>query len=172
LARLQNGAAGAVSGYLAFGSSMDYFYQELKTPYPITVEVYGSRHAGKLNSYTNPFLPVAHSGGRRLEQTPRVHREPGVWGPTELNCFKLFNPETQTAYRQVRVGLLSAPPGCSPAFASGFSEGWLPTGLWRVSPRERTWPCRGAGGAAQASEQAQLQAKASERRVSRRRRRH
>jgi hypothetical protein len=43
-----NGAAGQVSGYLAFGTSMDYFYQQLKTPYPITVEVYGPDGTGKL----------------------------------------------------------------------------------------------------------------------------
>lgn len=29
---------------------MDYFYQELRTPYPLTVEVYGPHNTGKLKT--------------------------------------------------------------------------------------------------------------------------
>ena len=37
----QVGPAGAVSGYLAHGTSMDYLYHRLQTAYPITLEIYG-----------------------------------------------------------------------------------------------------------------------------------
>eukprot|EP00775_Hariotina_reticulata_P009641 gene9641-9801_t len=42
------GPAGAVSGYLAFGTSMDYTYVHKKVPYPLTVEVFGGGDIGKL----------------------------------------------------------------------------------------------------------------------------
>jgi hypothetical protein len=42
------GPAGAVSGYLAFGSSMDFLYVAKRVPYPLTVEVYGGGGYGKL----------------------------------------------------------------------------------------------------------------------------
>jgi hypothetical protein len=42
------GPAGAVSGYLAFGTSMDYLYVHKRVPYPLTVEVYGGGNVGKL----------------------------------------------------------------------------------------------------------------------------
>lgn len=42
------GPAGAVSGYLAFGSTMDYMYVELGVPFALTVEVYGGGREGKL----------------------------------------------------------------------------------------------------------------------------
>lgn len=42
------GPAGAVSGYLAFGSSMDFLYAAKRVPYPLTVEVYGGGGFGKL----------------------------------------------------------------------------------------------------------------------------
>lgn len=42
------GPAGSVSGYLAFGSSMDFAYTQARVPYPLTVEVYGGGDFGKL----------------------------------------------------------------------------------------------------------------------------
>lgn len=48
LCNCKAGPAGAVSGYLAFGSSMDYVYVHKKVPYPLTVEVYGGGDVGKL----------------------------------------------------------------------------------------------------------------------------
>lgn len=42
-----SGAAGQVSGYLAYGTSMDYLYSELKVPYPLTIEVWGENGEGK-----------------------------------------------------------------------------------------------------------------------------
>ena len=42
-----HGAAGAVAGYLAFGSSMDYMYSRLHVRYPLTFEVYGPDGLGK-----------------------------------------------------------------------------------------------------------------------------
>ncbi len=70
------GPAGAVSGYLAFGTSMDYMYQVLKVPYALTVEVFGSNNEGKLgkgqaNQDMSMFLAESVEGmgsskGRRL----------------------------------------------------------------------------------------------------------
>jgi hypothetical protein len=48
LCNCKAGPAGAVSGYLAFGSSMDYVYVHKKVPYPITVEVFGGGNYGML----------------------------------------------------------------------------------------------------------------------------
>lgn len=48
LCQCQVGPAGAVSGYLAFGTSMDYMYVHGKVPYPLTVEVYGGGEEGRL----------------------------------------------------------------------------------------------------------------------------
>ena len=42
------GPAGAVSNYLAFGTSMDYMYVRLGVQYPLTIEVYGGHEEGKL----------------------------------------------------------------------------------------------------------------------------
>ena len=44
------GPAGAVSGYLAYGTSMDYLYVHKRVPYPLTVEVYGGGNIGKLGA--------------------------------------------------------------------------------------------------------------------------
>jgi len=115
-----NGAAGEVSGYLAFGSSMDYFYQELKTPYPITVEVFGPSGTGKLphrharhmlqkstefqhpESLTNSAeLEVdSHDEGYPQRSLQQRHAG-GVWGAMELQCFRWFNPESQNEYQEV-----------------------------------------------------------------------
>ena len=46
------GPAGAVSNYLAFGTSMDWMYVRLGVRYPLTVEVYGGRGEGKLRGET------------------------------------------------------------------------------------------------------------------------
>lgn len=39
-----------MSGYLAYGSSMDYLYVHKRVPYPLTVEVYGGDNMGKLTA--------------------------------------------------------------------------------------------------------------------------
>eukprot|EP00955_Chlamydomonas_euryale_P042746 352421-Chlamydomonas_euryale.AAC.27 len=44
------GPAGAVSGYLAYGTTMDYMYVELGVPYALTIEVYGAGNEGKLKA--------------------------------------------------------------------------------------------------------------------------
>jgi hypothetical protein len=48
LCNCKAGPAGAVSGYLAFGTSMDYLYVHKRVPYPLTVEVYGGDNIGEL----------------------------------------------------------------------------------------------------------------------------
>lgn len=71
LCECKAGPAGAVSGYLAFGSSMDYVYMMKKVPYPLTVEVYGGGDIGKLQpgrrayhsvQYVAALMLIVHSG--------------------------------------------------------------------------------------------------------------
>ena len=42
------GPSGAVSNYLAFGTSMDWMYVRQGVKYPLTLEVYGGHGEGKL----------------------------------------------------------------------------------------------------------------------------
>ena len=67
------GAAGQVSGYLAFGTSMDYMYEELKVPYPITIEVWGENGEGKRPKKTGMLRGGGGSGvgWRRRRQERR-----------------------------------------------------------------------------------------------------
>lgn len=46
--KCQAGPAGAVSDYLAYGTSMDYMYTQLGVPYAITLELYGQGQVGML----------------------------------------------------------------------------------------------------------------------------
>eukprot|EP00201_Polytomella_parva_P018353 CAMPEP_0175051818 /NCGR_PEP_ID=MMETSP0052_2-20121109/8019_1 /TAXON_ID=51329 ORGANISM="Polytomella parva, Strain SAG 63-3" /NCGR_SAMPLE_ID=MMETSP0052_2 /ASSEMBLY_ACC=CAM_ASM_000194 /LENGTH=370 /DNA_ID=CAMNT_0016316161 /DNA_START=181 /DNA_END=1290 /DNA_ORIENTATION=- len=52
----QAGPAGAVSDYLAFGTSMDFVHTQLGVPYALTLELYGGGGAGRVsdNSWTDP----------------------------------------------------------------------------------------------------------------------
>ncbi|KAK9849119.1 hypothetical protein WJX84_010504 [Apatococcus fuscideae] len=61
-----HGAGGKVAGYLAYGTSMDYLYQELQIPYPITVEVYGPGGTGKLATGGKPRQMLSGSHGQEL----------------------------------------------------------------------------------------------------------
>ena len=42
------GPSGAVSGYLAYGTSMDYMYHAVHVPYPLTIEIFGGGGEGLL----------------------------------------------------------------------------------------------------------------------------
>lgn len=53
-AQCMHGAAGSTAGYLAFGTSMDYMYDKLHIPYPLTIEVYGPEGLGKLSAGGHP----------------------------------------------------------------------------------------------------------------------
>eukprot|EP00854_Cymbomonas_tetramitiformis_P004770 gene4770-5832_t len=156
----ENGAAGQVSGYLAFGTSMDYFYQELLTPYPMTVEVYGPDNIGKkakpkrqLRWHEGPALSEGDSGGKALtlleragdgddpladspEAGRRLHQNgqaqaQRMWGRRELGCFKMFNPVTREEYRQVVADWSSAFLVLASHVADALEGGTIPL-HWEV----------------------------------------
>ncbi|KAK9866978.1 hypothetical protein WJX84_000427 [Apatococcus fuscideae] len=73
-----HGAGGKVAGYLAFGTSMDYLYQELQVPYPLTVEVYGPGGTGKLATGGKPrqlLSSPAEVGAELQERWQRPHSQ-------------------------------------------------------------------------------------------------
>jgi len=109
------GPAGAVSGYLAFGTSMDYMYSQLHVPYPITIEVYGGGREGKLqqgehNADLSSFkvTPIKRTlrGARGLLQTPSDREEVAVpYNNSKVQpysgCFTMYNPLLASDYREV-----------------------------------------------------------------------
>ncbi|KAL3139931.1 hypothetical protein ABBQ38_004221 [Trebouxia sp. C0009 RCD-2024] len=64
-----HGVGGAVAGYLAYGTSMDYMYERLHIPYPLTFEVYGPNDLGKLTAGGHP---------RKLAQQQPQHEQNGA----------------------------------------------------------------------------------------------
>lgn len=78
------GPAGSVSGYLAYGTSMDYAYVKHHVPYPLTLEVYGGDQQGKLKK-GEKNRPLTHftelvsqpSAGVRGLHLFRGHRKMG-----------------------------------------------------------------------------------------------
>jgi hypothetical protein len=132
------GAAGQVSGYLAFGTSMDYLYQELKVPYPLTIEVWGENGEGKRPKKTGM---LRGGGGHRrramLEELDGrseaaafvVGEEEGEGGEREGGelaaqaqgharslrfshsadkCIRMFNPAKEYEYREVIANWVNA----------------------------------------------------------------
>jgi hypothetical protein len=92
LCNCKAGPAGAVSGYLAYGTSMDYLYVHKRVPYPLTVEVYGGDNIGKLapgesNKAVDAWPTVTKSGTpttasaqfqrRRLQQQHSMAQQEG-----------------------------------------------------------------------------------------------
>lgn len=51
------GPSGAVSNYLAFGTSMDWMYVKQGVKYPMTIEVYGGQGEGKLKGEWQASIP-------------------------------------------------------------------------------------------------------------------
>jgi hypothetical protein len=51
------GPSGAVSNYLAFGTSMDWMYVRQGVKYPLTLEVYGGHKEGKLQGEPSFIVP-------------------------------------------------------------------------------------------------------------------
>lgn len=79
----QAGPAGAVSDYLAFGTSMDYMYTQLGVPYALTLELYGAGNVGQLAG-----------GGRAREQhTPTRGSVLGV-GVRSATAFVPMLPQS------------------------------------------------------------------------------
>ena len=96
--RCKAGAAGAVSGYLAFGTSMDYMMTDLKVPYPITVEVFGDHHEGRTYWQRHADgVPTAGSSARRRQLASVDFLANTV--STRRRCYEMFNPLTQVEYR-------------------------------------------------------------------------
>lgn len=62
-----HGPGGATAGYLAYGTSMDYMYERLHVPYPLTVEVYGPKGLGKLAAGGHP-RHLAQAGQGQTQQ--------------------------------------------------------------------------------------------------------
>jgi len=89
------GPAGAVSGYLAYGTSMDYLYVNKRVPYPLTVEVYGGGNIGKLrpgevnkeldawttvNKAGAPIAASAEFQRRHLQQQQQQQQQSDIGG--------------------------------------------------------------------------------------------
>uniref|UniRef100_A0A383WP64 Peptidase M14 domain-containing protein n=1 Tax=Tetradesmus obliquus TaxID=3088 RepID=A0A383WP64_TETOB len=89
------GPAGAVSGYLAFGSSMDFLYVAKRVPYPLTVEVYGGGGFGKLQP-GEANKPLA-----QFDLIARPDREPAA--PAPLPRRRALQQQQQQRQHQQQV---------------------------------------------------------------------
>ena len=121
------GPGGAASSYLAFGTSMDWMWQQLGVRYSLTFELYGTNKEGKRPADwvlpptpTEPFEPVADTAprGRRralasfipllfrsrraaladAQPQPQPHAPATQAG---LQCLSMFNPSDEGALRDV-----------------------------------------------------------------------
>ena len=131
------GAAGQVSGYLAYGTSMDYLYQELKTPYPLTFELWGENGEGKRQTSRaggggmlrgNVASARSRSAGRRL----------AAFDKKADACVKMFNPSRAEEYRGVIADWVNAVL----VFADHLA------GRYFVESRSRGWTKRTSVGGA------------------------
>ncbi|KAL0031813.1 hypothetical protein WJX79_008797 [Trebouxia sp. C0005] len=102
-----HGAGGIVAGYLAYGTSMDYMYERLHVPYPLTIEVYGPKGLGKLSTGGHPrHLAQAQQG--RLESQPQnggkaAEGQAQAVPIRKADCFATFNPPTVQEYQEVVI---------------------------------------------------------------------
>lgn len=80
------GPGGKTATYLAFGTSMDYFFEELKVPYSLTFEVYG-RSGDGLQAQSS--WPVSGKTDARVSGKER--------------CLFEFNPDSEQMYKEVVV---------------------------------------------------------------------
>lgn len=105
-----HGAGGIVAGYLAYGTSMDYMYERLHVPYPLTIEVYGPKGLGKLSTGGHPrHLAQAQQG--RLESQPQngVNNVPHMQQhqDTKPVLGSIDNHEELQGQDQVKQGTIS-----------------------------------------------------------------
>eukprot|EP00798_Chlamydomonas_sp_ICE-L_P011012 gene11012-18976_t len=120
LCKCTAGPAGAVSGYLAFGTGMDYMYKELKVPYALTVEVgganYGLLRPGQTNKRLDEYRIELDSAGKRLRTSRRLldegqRRRDLKEDENEIDrlvqnakvrqhCFSEYNPTTTAEYQK------------------------------------------------------------------------
>ncbi|WIA13569.1 hypothetical protein OEZ85_007136 [Tetradesmus obliquus] len=92
------GPAGAVSGYLAFGSSMDFLYAAKRVPYPLTVEVYGGGGFGKLQP-GEANKPLA-----QFDLIARPDREPAAPAPLPRRRALQQQQQQQRQHQQQATG--------------------------------------------------------------------
>jgi len=100
------GAMGKALGYKCDGTSLDWVYDELKTPYAFTFEIYGppSENDGLRDAwrkqtqtagafYQGQALHPLHFSERQTDLV-QVKGEPSDAG----HCFSLFNPDSKATY--------------------------------------------------------------------------
>eukprot|EP00793_Prasinoderma_coloniale_P000198 PRCOL_00005708-RA len=98
--RCKAGAAGAVSGYLAFGTSMDYMFTEMRVPYPITVEVFGDHNEGRTYAKRGAdAVPTTGDHARSLASFDFLRPGRGSSVGSGRRCYTMFNPLSQAEYR-------------------------------------------------------------------------
>ncbi|GAX73946.1 hypothetical protein CEUSTIGMA_g1396.t1 [Chlamydomonas eustigma] len=107
------GPSGAISGYLAYGTSMDYMYARLGVKYPFTIEVYGGGDSGKLKGKRSKPLSTFNittaAYHRRMLLQPGLNQKHhssilslvANSKQVEKGCFQMFNPCDENVYREV-----------------------------------------------------------------------
>lgn len=131
LCNCQAGPAGAVSSYLAFGTSMDWLWTQLGTPYPLTLELYGSGSEGK--------LPVGHTN-KRLNDWPV---EALVKGGTEEGARPLgrhFQGLLRAVGRQLGEPGLGRGTAADMAGDTGAGSQGRASNMEQGTGREGGWP--------------------------------
>ncbi|KAK9805763.1 hypothetical protein WJX73_006850 [Symbiochloris irregularis] len=105
-----SGPAGKVAGYLAYGTSMDYLFNDLNVQYPLTFEIYGPDGLGKLAKGGHPRrLQQDQDSGQQLKE----HTE-GAGGREEVvetqaqRCLRDYNPLGLEDYQDVVARWLGA----------------------------------------------------------------
>lgn len=118
--KCMHGAAGKVAGYLAYGTGMDYMYDQLHVPYPLTFEVWGPGELGKLAAGGRPrrlqqakatqeggpegamaAVAAAASGTGAIQATQSTTDPSAASEPQE--CFDAYNPGTPADYQETIV---------------------------------------------------------------------
>ncbi|KAK9841020.1 hypothetical protein WJX81_006161 [Elliptochloris bilobata] len=94
-----HGAAGAVAGYLAYGSSMDYMYTRLQVRYPLTFEVYGPDGLGKTAKGGHPRRRLAATAD--AERTAFGTGGGSAGAEASADCIRDYNPTTPAEYQEV-----------------------------------------------------------------------
>jgi hypothetical protein len=90
------GAGGSASNYLAFGTSMDWMWEELRVNYSLTFELYGGNMEGKRGvDWRLGDVPVEKFGDVMAPVGARRSLA------SNFGCLPMFNPENEPSYRHV-----------------------------------------------------------------------
>jgi len=88
------GATGIELGYTCAGSSLDWVYDALQTPYAFTFEIYGDPSEDEeLKDAWNKKM----TGRSDFVQVRSDHRHHSM-GDDDDDCFSMFNPDTKKRY--------------------------------------------------------------------------